>query len=83
MPSLELLRFRPRRSSWRYTAAMSRYGHPLQSLSAMWAGGFLAPSSLTRLSTFSRVSVVAVILKVLASCAAAPPEPDRGHPACR
>ena len=59
---------------------MSRYGHPLQSLSAMWAGGFLAPSSLARLSRFSRVSVIAVILKVLASCASAPPEPDLTQP---
>ena len=55
---------------------MSRYGHPLQSFSATWAARILTSRTLARRSTFCRVSVIAVILTVLASCTSTPPEPD-------
>ena len=55
---------------------MSRYGHPLQSLSVTWAARIITQRTLARESTPCRVSVIAVILTVLASCASTPPEPD-------
>ena len=55
---------------------MSRYGHPLQSLSVTWAARSITQRTLERVSTPCRVSVIAVILTVLASCASTPPEPD-------
>ena len=54
---------------------MSRYGHPLQSLSAIGAGRIRATVTHWTKIRLCYVSAIAAILMILASCASAPPEP--------